>query len=164
MRTFTATAFGAALLAASTTIPVASWAQTTTSSTTTTTASGTAAPESSRKAQVEQRIADMHATLHITPAEDPAFNTFAQVMLDNAQAMDAIVNRNESDLSMRTAVQTLQQYAAVTEQHAQNVQKLSAAFGTMYAMLSPAQQKMADEMFRNAATERQQNKDQKAGG
>ncbi len=160
MRTITATALGAALLAAGTMLPVASWAQTTT--TTTTTAS--AAPASARKAQVEQRIADMHATLHITAAEDPAFNAFAQVMLDNAQAMDAIANKNESDLSMRTAVQSMQQYATVTEQHAQNVQKLSAAFGTLYATLSPAQQKMADEMFRNAATERQQKKDQKAGG
>jgi 2-polyprenyl-6-methoxyphenol hydroxylase-like FAD-dependent oxidoreductase len=102
--------------------------------------------------------------LHITAAEDPAFNTFAQVMLDNAQAMDAISNANESDLSMRTAVQSLQQYATVTQQHAQNVQKLSAAFATLYASLSPAQQKMADEMFRNAATERQEKKDQKAGG
>jgi len=162
MRTTTATALGAALLASTMLLPVTGWAQTT--PTTTTMAATTAPAASSRKAQVEQRIADMHATLHITPAEDPAFNTFAQVMLDNAQAMDAISNANENDLSMRTAVQALQQYAAVTQQHAQNVQKLSAAFGTMYATLSPAQQKMADEMFRNAATERQERKDQKAGG
>jgi hypothetical protein len=157
MRFITATTLGAALLASTMLLPSTTWAQTKTDAT-------TASASSSRQEKVEQRIADMHATLHITAAEDPAFNTFAQVMLDNAQAMDALVNKNENDLSMRTAVQTLQQYAAVTEQHAQNVQKLSAAFGTMYATLSPDQQKIADEMFRNAATERQDKKDQKTGG
>jgi sorbitol-specific phosphotransferase system component IIBC len=156
MRPITATAFAAALLGSASLLPATSWAQTTT-------AASASAP-ATRQAQVEQRIADMHATLHITPAEDPAFNSFAQVMLDNAQAMDAVATKNEGDPSTRNAVQTLQQYASVTEQHAQNVQKLSAAFGTLYATLSPAQQKTADEMFRNAAADRQARKDQKAGG
>jgi hypothetical protein len=38
--------------------------------------------------RVENRIKDLHAQLHITPAEEPQWNQFAGVMRENAREMD----------------------------------------------------------------------------
>lgn len=112
-------------------------------------AQAAAAPES-RQAKVEERIRDMYATLHITKAQDAEWNAYAQVMLDNAQAMDAAVQQSGGDRSKLSAAQILDNYAAISAQHAQNVEKLSAAFGVLYAGLSPDQKQAADEMFRTS--------------
>ncbi|MFI4980139.1 MAG: Spy/CpxP family protein refolding chaperone [Nevskiales bacterium] len=139
------------MLAAALTLPVAAWAQTTGSSTT--------APAMSTQQRVEARIADLYATLHITTAQEAQWNAFAQVMLDNAQAMqDAMTKNNSADLATRTAEQSLQDYAEIAKLHAQNVEKLSAAFHTLYQTLTPEQKKAADESFRARAEERGQKK------
>lgn len=108
---------------------------------------------SHRQAQVEGRIRDMYATLHITKAQDAAWDAFAQVMLDNAQAMDAAVKQYGTDRAKLNAVQILDNYAAISEQHARNVERLSAALEVLYASLSPEQRQTADAMFR-ASTQR----------
>lgn len=114
----------------------------------------TTAAANSRQAKVEQRIRDMYATLRISKAQDAAWNVFAQVMLDNAQAMEATVQQNGGDRSKLSAPQILDNYATISAQHAQNVEKLSAAFNVLYATLSPEQKHAADEMFRNSAQKR----------
>jgi hypothetical protein len=106
-----------------------------------------AAPDK-RQAQVESRIRDMYATLHITQAQDAEWNAFAQVMLDNAQAMDAAVKQNGGDREKLSAPEILNDYAAIAERHAENVARLSAALEMLYADLSPQQKQVADEMFR----------------
>lgn len=151
MRLIRSTHITAAILAATLVLPVAGWAQTKT-------AAATTEPATSRQAKVEARIADMYATLHITKAQDADWNQFAQVMLDNAQAMDATIGKAGADDATRTADQIMAGYAAVSQQHAQNVQKLSAAFTTLYATLTPDQKKAADEMFRAKAAERDEKK------
>jgi phage host-nuclease inhibitor protein Gam len=40
-------------------------------------------------------------------------------------------------------------YAAISVQHAQNVARLSAALEVLYAGLSPDQKRAADELFQN---------------
>ncbi|WP_298422423.1 Spy/CpxP family protein refolding chaperone [Rhodoblastus sp.] len=107
-----------------------------------------AAPDA-RQTKVEQRIRDMYATLHITKAQDPEWNAFAQVMLDNAQAMESAVQRKSGDRSKLSAPQIMENYAEISAQHSQNVEKLSAALEVLYAGLSPDQQRTADELFRN---------------
>jgi protein CpxP len=102
-----------------------------------------------RQAQVESRIRDMYATLKITQAQDAEWNAFAQVMLDNAQAMDAAVKQNGGDREKLSAPEILDNYAAIAERHAENVSRLSAALEMLYADLSPQQKQVADEMFRN---------------
>jgi hypothetical protein len=112
-------------------------------------AQGTPAVQESRQVKVEQRIRDMYATLHITNAQDAEWNAFAQVMLDNAQAMDTAVQQKSGDRSKLSAPEILNSYAAISTQHAQNVERLSAALEVLYAGLSPEQKRMADELFRN---------------
>ncbi len=112
------------------------------------------AAANSRQAKVEERIRDMYATLHISKAQDAAWSAFAQVMLDNAQAMEATIQQNGGDRSKLSAPQILGNYAAISAQHAQNAEKLSAAFEVLYASLSPEQKQAADEMFRKSAERR----------
>lgn len=116
--------------------------------------SQTTAAADDRQARVEKRIRDMYATLHISKAQDAAWNAFAQVMLDNAQAMDATIQQNGGDRSKLNAPQILANYAAISVQHAQNVEKLSAAFEVLYGGLSAEQKQAADEMFRKSAEKR----------
>ncbi len=118
----------------------------------------TTAAANSRQAKVEERIRDMYATLHISKAQDAAWNAFAQVMLDNAQAIEATMQKNGGDRSKLSAPQILDNYAAISAQHAQNAEKLSAAFEVLYASLSPEQKQAADEMFRNSAEKRAEHK------
>jgi periplasmic protein CpxP/Spy len=156
----------AAVLAVALSLPVAAWAQSTTTAPGTTAAPATTpapAPTAaagsageSRQAMVEQRIADLHATLNITKAQEAEFDKFAQVMLDNAQAMDMLTSKAGADRDSQSAVQVLGTYAEVSQLHAQNVKKLSVAFRPLYASLSPDQKKTADEMFRARAEEHEQ--------
>jgi hypothetical protein len=150
----------AAVLAAALSLPVAGWA----ASADTPAATGSAATAmpaaGSQQQKVEQRIADMHATLKITSSEEPQWDKFSQVMLDNAQTMDSLLSANAGKVQTQTAAEMMQTYAMIAQQHAQDVQKLSTAFDTLYASLTPEQKKSADDMFRSSVTQREQ----KTGG
>ena len=101
-----------------------------------------------RQEKVEARISDMYATLHITKAQDAEWNAFAQVMLDNAQAMDGAVKQYGGDRSKLSAPEIIGDYEQIAAQHAQNVARLAAAVSMLYADLSPEQKTLADAMFR----------------
>jgi hypothetical protein len=122
--------------------------------------SGSATSTSDPRARVEQHIADMHATLHITPAQEPLWDQFAQVMLDNAQQTRELVRRNAAALPTQNAAEIMASYSALVQQHAQAAQKLTNSFNTVYAALSPEQRREADAMFRENAARRQARKSQ----
>jgi len=156
MRMITTGHITAAILAVTLAMPVAAMAQTKDL-----TAANQAQTEG-RQAKVEQRIADMYATLKITPAQNTEWNKFAQVMMDNAQSMDMFVSKDSAGRESQPADQVLKGYAEFAELHAQNVQKLATAFGPLYASLTPDQKKQADDMFRQRAEQRDQNQKQGA--
>lgn len=156
MRSITTHRLAAAALGLSLALPASAWSQTVASAAT----PAAAQTEETRHANVEQRIADLHASLHITAAQDQAWGAFSQVMLDNAQSMQDSRAANATQADARTAPDVMQGYAQATMLHAQNMAKLSAAFGTLYAVLTPDQKTMADTMFRMKADER----GQKQGG
>ncbi len=101
-----------------------------------------------RQARVEERIRDMYATLHVTEAQDAEWNAFAQVMLDNAQAIDAALKQYGGDRDKLSAPEILENYAALSARHAQNAARMSSALSMLYANFTPDQKKLADEMFR----------------
>jgi hypothetical protein len=102
-------------------------------------------------ARVEQRITELHKQLRITPAQDAQWQQFAQVMRDNARNMDQLMEQRASKVSTMTAPEDMQFYADVSAQHAQDVQKLAAAFQTLYTSFSDDQKKTADVVFRQSA-------------
>src|SRR6516162_2073244 len=101
--------------------------------------------------RVERYIKELHARLHITPAEETQWNQFAEVMRQNARDMDqAFIQRAEQFPTMN-AVQNLQSYEQLAEAHAQRVQKLLPAFENLYNAMPEQQKQLADQVFRGNA-------------
>ena len=98
--------------------------------------------------RVEQHITQLHAQLHITPAQQAQWDQFAQVMRGNAKDMDQKLEQRAADFTSMNAVENMQSYAQIAQQHAQDTQKLATAFQTLYGDLSDAQKKNADVLFR----------------
>lgn len=98
-------------------------------------------------ARAEARIAYVKAELKITPAQQAAFDRYAQVIRDNAastqkafQDMRGHRGQNEN----MSAVDRVEQRAKIAQMHDQQEQQYLAAFRPLYASLSPDQKKIAD--------------------
>jgi periplasmic protein CpxP/Spy len=114
--------------------------------------SGTSAQPSGAMAQhVEARIKQLHAQLHITSAQDSQWNQFAQTMRDNARDMDEAAQQRAQQFATMTAVDNMQSYEKLAEDHVQHLQKLIPAFQALYDTMSPDQKKTADQVFRAGA-------------
>jgi phosphate-selective porin len=102
--------------------------------------------------RVERRIAELHAQLKITPAEQQQWDQFAQVMRDNAREMDQIFTQRAQQYASMNAVQNMQSYEHVAQTHAQQLQKFVPAFQNLYNSMPDQQKQIADQVFRaNAA-------------
>ncbi len=116
-------------------------------------ASGMSTPGMTKtmSAKEEQHIKQLHDQLQITPAEQPQWDKFAQVMRDNAEQMEQALMARGQNAATMTAVVNMQSYAKLTQVHADNMQKLSSAFQTLYNSFPAQQQKLADGVFQNKA-------------
>jgi protein CpxP len=114
-------------------------------------------PGKNAEERVERRIKELHSQLQITPAEGPQWNEFAQVMRENARDMDhAFMQRAQQHPTMN-AVQNMQSYEQLSEEHAQRVQKLLPAFQKLYDAMPDAQKRVADQVFRANAEKHTEN-------
>lgn len=102
-------------------------------------------------AHVDTHLAALKKSLAITPAEQSSWHGFAQVMRGNATGLSAMYQTRAGQLSKMNAVANMESYAAITARQADDINKLTAAFQTLYSSLSPAQQQKADEIFRAEA-------------
>jgi protein CpxP len=98
--------------------------------------------------RVERYIKDLHARLQITPAEETQWNQFAEVMRQNARNMDQTLMQRAERFPTMNAVQDMQSYAELAEQHAEDVKKLIPAFENLYNAMSEQQKQLADRVFR----------------
>jgi protein CpxP len=110
-----------------------------------------AKPAAGHAATIEQRIKDMHAKLLISPAQQPQWDAFADVMRNNARNMDQTFRQRLNTMSAMTAPENMQSYGQVAMSHAQDMQKLVPAFQTLYDTMSDSQKKTADGVFRDDA-------------
>lgn len=97
-------------------------------------------------ARVESRISQLRNELHITPAQEPQFTAFADVMRANAQTMQALFQHRAQNRDV-TAVGMLRWYGELAAAHAEAVNKLIPVFETLYQSLSDEQKKAADAAF-----------------
>jgi protein CpxP len=135
-------------------LPAGAFAQTPSAAPTATAKpAATASKAPSAADRVEQHITQLHTQLHITPAQQAQWDQFAQVMRDNAKGVDALVDQRGASLASMTAAENMQSYSQIAQQHAQDMQKLSTAFQTLYSSLSDEQKKNADEVFRARAAQ-----------
>lgn len=105
------------------------------------------APQHSATDHVEARIKRLHSELKITPAEEQQWNDVAQVMRDNAANLDSLLAARHDKMGSMNAVDDLKSYGDIAQAHADGVKKLTGVFDTLYASLSDAQKKLADEAF-----------------
>ncbi len=113
--------------------------------------SATATPEQTEQQAAEQRIQTLQAALQIAPPQMAQWTGFAQAMRDNAAATDALFRSRAASAATMNAVDNMKSYATVARSYADNTQKLSDAFGTLYAALSDQQKQVADRLFRQQA-------------
>ena len=115
-------------------------------------ATASAAPASAATASpahsVEAHIQALHAQLQITPAEEPQWATFAQVMRENASQMEQAFQARGASLGSMNAVADMQSYAQLAQLQSDNMQKLAVSFQALYKTFPPDQQKLADGVFR----------------
>jgi periplasmic protein CpxP/Spy len=104
----------------------------------------------SKAESVEQRIAKLHANLKITPDEEANWKGVAQAMRDNSTAMEKLVaEKAGQDPKSLTAVEDLKTYEKFARAHVDGLKNLRGSFETLYDAMPPAQQKIADQVFRS---------------
>jgi protein CpxP len=100
--------------------------------------------------RVEARIAELRTKLKITPAQSLQWDAFANVMRDNARGMDSAFESRSSGRPKMNAVENMQSYSTLADQHAQDLRKLTPAFADLYNVMSDEQKRNADEVFRSS--------------
>ncbi len=100
---------------------------------------------------MEAHIRSLHARLHITAAQEPQWEQVAATMRENAETIDRMVRERNAKLRTMTAVENLKTYADIADAHGDGLKKLVPAFDNLYQVMSPAQKKDADAVFRAIA-------------
>ena len=138
----------ASLVAGVATLATPCFAQEGNATTDTSTAAAPAMPTSSspHRKDVEGRINQLHEQLKITAAQEDAWGKVAEVMRSNAASMRAAVDERDGRKSM-TAVEDMKSYQAITQAHADGLNKLLDAFTPLYNAMDDAQKKNADKVF-----------------
>jgi hypothetical protein len=167
-----ATAFLAASFALGGTAAVAATAPTTTAPAAPTTATAPATSGASNSAQApatgnamqaptmaqqsiqqitQERLNNLRQQLKITTAEQPAWNKFEKTSMQNATNLQKLYQQRAQKVSSENAVQNLQSFAKIQKDQANDMQRLVPEFKTLYSKLTPQQQKIADQTFREHA-------------
>lgn len=97
---------------------------------------------------VDHRIADLHRRLHITADQETLWNAVAQVMRDDAKAVEAAAKTRQEKLATMSALDNLRSFQQLAQTHADGLNKLSDTFAPLYAAMSDEQKKNADAVFR----------------
>ncbi len=100
-------------------------------------------------ARVETHIVHLRTQLGITAAEMPQWDALATVMRDNAQSMQRLYQERTARIERMNAVQVLESYRAFARLHVAALDRLVPAFRRLYAVLSPAQRRTADDLFQD---------------
>jgi protein CpxP len=104
-------------------------------------------PGSNVEQRVEEHIRELHAQLRITPAEQPQWDQFANVMRDNARDMDQQFTARREQFSTMNALQNMQSYEKIADAHAQHLQQLVPAFENLYNAMPDSQKRLTDQVF-----------------
>jgi hypothetical protein len=104
-------------------------------------------PDRSQEDRVETRIKDLHSKLKITGVQEAQWNAFAEVMRDNAQAVDTVLKERSENLHTMNAVDDLRSYQKLADAHADGLRRLVPAFEALYNLMSEDQKKTADVVF-----------------
>jgi hypothetical protein len=97
---------------------------------------------------IDTRINDLHTKLQITSAQEELWQKVAQVMRDNASAIDSLRQARTRNANSMNAVDDLKSYGEIADAHADGIRKLTPVFQTLYDSMSETQKRNADLIFR----------------
>ncbi|HXP32049.1 MAG TPA: Spy/CpxP family protein refolding chaperone [Stellaceae bacterium] len=101
----------------------------------------------SPEARVDAFLQRLHTRLHVTAAQEPLWNAYAQTVRDDAQARESRDQQKQQTAGTMTAVDDLTMYQKAVDTHAANVDKIVPAFVALYNSMSDSQKSTADAMF-----------------
>lgn len=105
-------------------------------------------PGVSPEQRVQEHIRELHARLQITPAEQPQWEQFANVMRENARAMDQQFAARMQQYPTMNALQNMRSYEQIAQAHARGLEKLLPAFENLYSAMPEQQKQLTDQVFR----------------
>jgi periplasmic protein CpxP/Spy len=110
------------------------------------------------EAAADARLNALQAQLHITDAQMPQWNAFAQAMRQNASSTDALFRQRAQSVTNMSALDNMKSYAQIARAYADSTQALAAAFEPLYVALNDQQKHTIDALFhseaaKNAATQ-----------
>lgn len=97
-------------------------------------------------AMADARIAYMKSELKITAAQESAWKAFADQAKQQAEAMQALMTSAQGS-AQATAPERLELRNQIMKKRQEQMEKGSAAFKDLYAVLSPEQKALADQGF-----------------
>jgi periplasmic protein CpxP/Spy len=109
----------------------------------------------STAADVEQRISALKARLGITPVQEASWDAFAKTMRDNTADTDTLFAQRVGSATSMTASENMHSYAQIARAYADDTERLSTAFDSLYAGLSDQQRAAADTLFREQPADQQ---------
>ena len=105
----------------------------------------------SPQSAADQRIQALREQLHITDAQTPQWDAFAEAMRENAASTDALFRRRALAAATMNALENMKSYTQVARAYADNTQALATAFEALYDVLTDQQKQTADALFRQDA-------------
>ncbi|MBC7433024.1 MAG: Spy/CpxP family protein refolding chaperone [Rubritepida sp.] len=100
------------------------------------------------RAATDAHLAQMRGRFKVTPAQVPQWDVFATVSRENTEEMHERFERRRAGLARFDAAQNMADFAQISELHARQLVRLSAAFQALYALMPADQQREADAYFR----------------
>lgn len=105
-----------------------------------------------RAQRMETHLAELRTQLAITPAQQAPWEAFASVSRANAIELHDRFQQRETQFARINAAENMADYATIAELRATQLRRISTVFQTLYAALSPEQQRSADKAFRSRQT------------
>ena len=100
-----------------------------------------------KQQEVEERITTLHEKLMITKEQEPKWEEVAQAMRDSESTVGAEIKDRHENRNSMTAVDDLQSYQKIAQDHADGLGKVIGPFKSLYAEMTPEQQNNADKVF-----------------
>lgn len=97
-------------------------------------------------AAAEWRLSGLKSELRITAAQEPAWKAFADQTKQQAEAMQALITGAQGG-AQATAPERLELHNQIMKKRQEQMEKASAAFRELYAVLTPEQKALADQRF-----------------
>ena len=96
-------------------------------------------------AMVDRHLADTKAALHITAAQEPAWQAFATQAKQQAEAMQTMRGKLQGADTNATAPDRMQARTQLLQQRLTGMEAMTKALKHLYAVLSPEQRTIANQ-------------------